>query len=46
MSRNKAVVQIDGRDGEELEVIGIYAPVLENGERTADVAKELENKYN
>lgn len=25
-------VQIDGRDGEELEVIGIYAPVLENGE--------------
>ena len=28
------------------EVIGIYAPVLENGERTADVAKELENKYN
>ena len=39
-------VQIDGRDGEELEVIGIYAPVLENGERTADVAKELENKYN
>ena len=39
-------VQIDGRDGDELEVIGIYAPVLENGERTADVAKELENKYN
>lgn len=39
-------VQIDGLDGEELEVIGIYAPVLENGERTADVAKELENKYN
>ncbi len=26
-------VQIDGLDGEKLEVIGIYAPVLENGER-------------
>lgn len=36
MSRNKAVVQIDGWDEEELEVIGIYAPVLENGERTAE----------
>lgn len=39
-------VQIDGRDGEELEVIGIYAPVLENGERVPDIAKDLENKYN
>ncbi len=29
-------VQIDGRDGEELEVIGIYAPVLENGERVEE----------
>ena len=29
-----------------MEVIRIYAPVLENGEWTADVAKELENKYN
>ena len=26
-------VQINARDGDELEVIGIYAPVLENGER-------------
>ena len=39
-------VQIDGRDGDELEVIGIYAPVLENGERVPDIAKALENKYN
>lgn len=39
-------VQVDGRDGEELEVTGIYTPVLENGERTADVAMESENKYN
>jgi len=29
-------VQIDGRDGDELEVIGIYAPVLENGERVEE----------
>ena len=29
-------VQVDGRDGEELEVTGIYTPVLENGERTAE----------
>ena len=39
-------VQIDGRDGDELEAIGIYAPVLENGERMPDIAKELESKYN
>ena len=39
-------VQIDGRDGEELEVIGIYAPVLENGERVEDIEKELESMYN
>lgn len=26
-------VQIDGSDKEELEVTGIYAPELENGER-------------
>lgn len=36
----------DGRDGKELEVTGIYTPVLENGERTTDVAMESENKYN
>ena len=29
-------VQIDGRDGDELEVIGIYAPVLENGEQVEE----------
>ena len=29
-------VQIDGRDGDELEVIGIYAPVLEYGERVEE----------
>lgn len=29
-------VQVDGRDEEELEVTGIYTPVLENGERTAE----------
>lgn len=39
-------VQIDGRDGKELEVTGIYTPVLENGERTTNVAMESENKYN
>ena len=39
-------VQVDGRDGEELEVTGIYTPVLENGERTTDVAMESENEYN
>lgn len=39
-------VQIDGRDGDELEVIGIYTPVLKNGERMPDIAKELESKYN
>ncbi len=39
-------VRIDGRDGDELEVIGIYALVLENGERMPDIAKELESKYN
>ena len=39
-------VQIDGRDGDELEVIGICAPVLENGERMPDIANEPESKYN
>ena len=39
-------VQIDGRDGDDMEVIGIYTPVLENEERAADIAKELKNKYN
>ena len=39
-------VQVDGQDGKELEVTGIYTPVLENGERTTDVAMESENKYN
>lgn len=39
-------VQIDGWDGNELEVIEIYAPVLENGERMPDIAKKLESKYN
>ena len=39
-------VQIDGRDVEELDVIGSYAPVLESGERTTDVAMESEDKYN
>lgn len=39
-------VQIDGRDGDEMEVIGIYTPVLENEERAADIAKESKNKYN
>lgn len=29
-------VQIDGRDRDELEVIGIYAPVLENGDRVEE----------
>ena len=29
-------VQVDGRDGEKLEVTGIYTPVLVNGERTAE----------
>lgn len=29
-------VQVDGRDRKELKVTGIYAPVLENGERTAE----------
>ena len=29
-------VQVDGRDGEKLEVTGIYTPVLENGERKAE----------
>ena len=39
-------VQIDGGDEEDMDVIGIYTPVLENGERTQSITKGLENRYN
>ena len=39
-------VQIDGEDEEDMDVIGIYTPVLENGERVEDIEKELESMYN